>query len=56
MHTIPNGARRPLAMWLGPCSLDGTSVQLSARDVRGARSVGGKANQSEAARATAIRQ
>ena len=49
MHTVSNGAGQPLAMWLWPCSLDGTSVQLSACDVSDTRSVGGKANQSEAA-------
>ena len=43
-------------MRLGPCSLDGTSVQLSACGVSDASSVGGKANQSQAARATANRQ
>ena len=43
-------------MWLGLCSLEGTSVQLSACGVSDARSVGGKASQSEAARATATRQ
>ena len=43
-------------MRLGPCSLERTSVQLSACGVSDARSVGGKANQSEAARAAATRQ
>ena len=43
-------------MRFGPCSLDGTTVQLSACGVSDARSVGDKANQSEAAQTTATRQ
>ena len=42
LHTVPNGARQPLAMRLWLCSPDGTSAQLSACDVSKARSVGGK--------------
>ena len=43
MHTVPSGARRPLAKRLWPCSLDGASVQLSAHDVsKCGRSVGAK--------------
>ena len=54
--TQPNRMLQPYAMRLGFRALDGTSVQLDACSESDARSVGGKAIQSEAAQATTTRQ